>query len=72
MPRHLLSINPTDDAFSAERQAFIAQQAELLAEYAYFGDWHRYAALAEQLNSETSKVERGYIMGYLFARRGEL
>lgn len=68
MPKQLLSIDPMDDAFPAERLAFIEQQAELLASYAFFGERSRYAELAAQLNTETSKYERGFISGYVLAR----
>lgn len=68
MPRHLLSVLPTDDHFPQDRAQFLQQQARLLAEYAFFGDYTRYSALAEQLNTETSKVERGFILGYMAAR----
>lgn len=68
MPKQLLSAHPSDEPFTVERQAFLEQQADLLAEYAFFGDVNRYAALSAQLNTETSKYERGYIRGYMAAR----
>lgn len=68
MPKQLLSIDPMDDALPSDRLAFLEQQADLLAEYAFFGDRRRYAELVAQLNTETSKYERGFIAGYIAAR----
>lgn len=68
MPRHLLSVLPEDDHFPADRLDFLQRQAHRLSEYAFFGDLTRYAELAAQLNTETSKAERGFILGYMAAR----
>lgn len=67
MPRHLLSVDPAADPFPSERLAYLERCSELLADYAFFGDRQRYAALAEQLDTETSKYERGFICGYVHA-----
>ncbi len=65
MPKQLLPLDPSVDGLPPERLAFIERQAETLADYAFFGERARFIELAAQLNTETSKYERGFIMGYV-------
>lgn len=67
MPKQLIPLDPTVEAFPFERLKFIEQCAEVLAGHAFFGERARFADLAAQLNTETSKYERGFLMGYVHA-----
>lgn len=67
MPRQLIPLDPREDAFPFERMQFIEQVGKLLGDYAFFDERARFAELAAQLNTETSKYERGFLMGYVHA-----